>query len=123
VDTSRHLRRGLSPGSVFIPLDILNSWRDEVLSVVSRVKESDRGFVVMEVNDNPNLDHGVEDQVGKDEIWTRLMIAGLGHSLERTASELLGYHPSKLDRTRIGDRLRNGLDELANKVARLRDSI
>ena len=37
------------------------------------IKESDRGFVVMEVNDNPNLDHGVEDQVGKDEIWTRLL--------------------------------------------------
>jgi alanine dehydrogenase len=31
----------LSPGSVFIPLDILNSWRDEVLSVVSRVVSDD----------------------------------------------------------------------------------
>jgi len=41
------------------------------------------------------------------------MIAGEGLSLERTAANLLGYHPSKLDRTRIGDRLRNGLDELA----------
>jgi glutathione synthase/RimK-type ligase-like ATP-grasp enzyme len=37
------------------------------------IKETDRGFIVMEVNDNPNLDHGVEDQVGKDEIWTRLL--------------------------------------------------
>jgi hypothetical protein len=43
------------------------------------------------------------------------MIAGLGHSLERCAGELLGHYPSKLDRTRIGDRLRNGLDELAAK--------
>jgi hypothetical protein len=50
-------------------------------------------------------------------------IAGIGHSLERCAGELLGHHPSKADRTRIGDRLRNGLEELANKVARLRDSI
>ena len=25
----------------------------------------------MEVNDNPNLEHGIEDQVGKDEIWVR----------------------------------------------------
>jgi len=24
----------------------------------------------MEVNDHPNLEHGIEDQVGKDEIWT-----------------------------------------------------
>jgi len=23
----------------------------------------------MEVNDNPNLEHGIEDTVGKDEIW------------------------------------------------------
>jgi glutathione synthase/RimK-type ligase-like ATP-grasp enzyme len=37
------------------------------------VKQTERGFVVMEVNDNPNLEHGVEDQVGKDEIWARLI--------------------------------------------------
>ena len=37
------------------------------------IKETDRGFVVMEVNDNPNLDHGVEDQAGKDEVWIRLL--------------------------------------------------
>ena len=29
--------------------------------------------IVMEVNDNPNLEHGIEDQVGKDEIWVRLL--------------------------------------------------
>src|SRR5215469_8390323 len=37
------------------------------------VKETQNGFIVMEVNDNPNLEHGIEDQVGKDEIWTRLL--------------------------------------------------
>src|SRR6201987_270955 len=37
------------------------------------IKETDRGFIVMEVNDNPNLEHGIEDQIGKDEIWTRLL--------------------------------------------------
>ncbi len=37
------------------------------------VKQTDQGFVVMEVNDNPNLEHGIEDQVGKDEIWIRLL--------------------------------------------------
>jgi hypothetical protein len=42
-------------------------------------------------------------------------IAGIGYSLERCAGELLGHYPSKLDRTRIADRLRNGLDELAAK--------
>src|SRR5205814_10118777 len=31
------------------------------------VKETRDGFIVMEVNDNPNLEHGIEDQVGKDE--------------------------------------------------------
>jgi len=39
----------------------------------AEIKETDRGFIVMEVNDNPNLEHGIEDQVGKDEIWTRLL--------------------------------------------------
>jgi glutathione synthase/RimK-type ligase-like ATP-grasp enzyme len=37
------------------------------------LKETDAGIFVMEVNDNPNLDHGVEDAVGKDEVWTRLL--------------------------------------------------
>ena len=37
------------------------------------IKETDYGFIVMEVNDNPNLEHGIEDQVGKDEIWVRVL--------------------------------------------------
>jgi glutathione synthase/RimK-type ligase-like ATP-grasp enzyme len=37
------------------------------------LKQTDRGIVVMEVNDNPNLEHGIEDQVGKDEIWMKLL--------------------------------------------------
>src|ERR1700733_6383634 len=37
------------------------------------VKQTDQGFVVMEVSDNPNLEHGIEEQVGKDEIWIRLL--------------------------------------------------
>ncbi len=37
------------------------------------IKQTDHGFIVMEVNDNPNLEHGIEDQVGKDEIWIRLL--------------------------------------------------
>jgi glutathione synthase/RimK-type ligase-like ATP-grasp enzyme len=37
------------------------------------LKQTDRGVVVMEVNDNPNLDHGVEDLVGKDEVWVKLL--------------------------------------------------
>jgi glutathione synthase/RimK-type ligase-like ATP-grasp enzyme len=37
------------------------------------LKQTDNGIVVMEVNDNPNLEHGIEDFVGKDEIWTRLL--------------------------------------------------
>ena len=39
-----------------------------------RRPQADRhGIVVMEVNDNPSLEHGIEDTVGKDEIWTRLL--------------------------------------------------
>jgi len=37
------------------------------------LKETGEGVVVIEVNDNPNLEHGVEDQVGKEEIWSRLL--------------------------------------------------
>jgi glutathione synthase/RimK-type ligase-like ATP-grasp enzyme len=37
------------------------------------IKQTDNGFIVMEVNDNPNLEHGIEDQVGKDEIWMKLL--------------------------------------------------
>jgi glutathione synthase/RimK-type ligase-like ATP-grasp enzyme len=37
------------------------------------IKETADGLVVMEVNDNPNLEHGVEDQVLKDELWLRVL--------------------------------------------------
>ncbi len=36
------------------------------------VKETPDGVYVIEVNDNPNLDHGIEDAVEKDEVWRRL---------------------------------------------------
>ncbi|GGE53410.1 carboxylate--amine ligase [Agaricicola taiwanensis] len=36
------------------------------------IKETDEGLYVMEVNDNPNLEHGVEDAVLKDELWNRI---------------------------------------------------
>ena len=37
------------------------------------IKQTADSVCVIEVNDNPNLDHGVEDQVGKDEIWTKIL--------------------------------------------------
>ena len=37
------------------------------------VKEAGETIAVIEVNDNPNLDHGIEDQVGKDEVWSRIL--------------------------------------------------
>jgi len=37
------------------------------------IKETGGGAYVIEVNDNPNLDHGVEDAVLKDELWVRLL--------------------------------------------------
>jgi len=37
------------------------------------VKETPSGVFLIEVNDNPNLNHGVEDQAGKDEIWSRIL--------------------------------------------------
>ena len=37
------------------------------------VKESDGRFTVIEVNDNPNVDVGVEDALLKDELYRRIM--------------------------------------------------
>ena len=37
------------------------------------IKQTDSGVVVMEVNDNPNLEHGIEDAVSKDEVWIKLL--------------------------------------------------
>ena len=37
------------------------------------VKETPRGVMVIEVNDNPNLEAGVEDQVLKKELYRRLV--------------------------------------------------
>ncbi|WP_099865845.1 RimK family protein [Pararhizobium haloflavum] len=36
------------------------------------LKETDDGVFVIEVNDNPNMEHGVEDHAEKDEVWMRL---------------------------------------------------
>jgi alanine dehydrogenase len=45
-DVEARARRAewLSPGSLFIPLDILNSWRDEVLGVIPRVISDDPAY-------------------------------------------------------------------------------
>ena len=37
------------------------------------VKEAGDAIAVIEVNDNPNLDHGIEDQIGREEIWGRIL--------------------------------------------------
>jgi glutathione synthase/RimK-type ligase-like ATP-grasp enzyme len=34
--------------------------------------DTGKGIFVIEVNDNPNLDHGCEDVGEKDEVWVRL---------------------------------------------------
>lgn len=36
------------------------------------IKETNGGIYVIEVNDNPNIEHGVEDAVCKDDLWIRL---------------------------------------------------
>jgi glutathione synthase/RimK-type ligase-like ATP-grasp enzyme len=36
------------------------------------LKETSSGVFVIEVNDNPNLDHGCEDSGEKDEVWVKL---------------------------------------------------
>ncbi len=53
------------------------------------IKEADGQFVIIEVNDNPNIDSGVEDKVLRDELYRRIMESFLrrierGKSLEST---------------------------------------
>jgi glutathione synthase/RimK-type ligase-like ATP-grasp enzyme len=36
------------------------------------LKETSNGVYVIEINDNPNLEHGVEDAVAKSDLWNRL---------------------------------------------------
>jgi glutathione synthase/RimK-type ligase-like ATP-grasp enzyme len=36
------------------------------------LKETSNGVYVIEINDNPNLEHGIEDAAGKADIWNRL---------------------------------------------------
>src|SRR5207244_8068755 len=36
------------------------------------IKETERGIFVVEVNDNPNIEHGVEDAAEKDQVWIEL---------------------------------------------------
>ena len=37
------------------------------------LKETDKGVVIIEINDNPSIDHDVEGAVMKDEIWRRII--------------------------------------------------
>ena len=37
------------------------------------VKQTDRGIVVIEVNDNPNFEEGVENQILGDEFYTIML--------------------------------------------------
>ena len=36
------------------------------------LKETSEGVYIIEINDNPNLEHGVEDTVGRGDVWNRL---------------------------------------------------
>jgi glutathione synthase/RimK-type ligase-like ATP-grasp enzyme len=37
------------------------------------LKQNDKGIYVMEVNDNPNIDAGVEDSILGDELYSRIL--------------------------------------------------
>jgi glutathione synthase/RimK-type ligase-like ATP-grasp enzyme len=37
------------------------------------IKQTDRGFLVIEVNDNPNIEHGVEDKILQEGLYTRIL--------------------------------------------------
>jgi glutathione synthase/RimK-type ligase-like ATP-grasp enzyme len=37
------------------------------------LKQTSRGVVVIEINDNPNIDHGIEDAVLKDDLYRKII--------------------------------------------------
>ena len=47
------------------------------------IKESDGKFYVIEINDNPNVDSAVEDQILQDELYRRVMEVFLRRMEER----------------------------------------
>src|SRR5690606_41579337 len=65
------------------------------------LKETDDGVVVIEVNDNPNLEHGIEDAAEKDEVWIKLT----RWFTERVDRRSAGSHWVSIsdDRTRSGN--------------------
>ncbi len=46
------------------------------------LKETEQGVIIIEINDNPSIDHDVEGQILKDEIWRRI-ISWFSTRLER----------------------------------------
>jgi glutathione synthase/RimK-type ligase-like ATP-grasp enzyme len=52
------------------------------------VKQSNGSFYVIEVNDNPNLDAGVEDRILKDELYRRAMAVFLRRVQQRKSGML-----------------------------------
>ena len=42
------------------------------------LKQTDNGVIVMEVNDNPNIDHGIEDEILGDRLYKKI----LGHLID-----------------------------------------
>ena len=54
------------------------------------IKESDGKFYVIEINDNPNIDAGVEDMVLRDELYRRVMEVFLKRMEERRQAGSLG---------------------------------
>lgn len=60
----------VSPTVIDIGLKAANCIGDGLYGV--DLKETDDGVVVIEVNDNPNLNHGEEDASEKNEIWLSL---------------------------------------------------
>jgi glutathione synthase/RimK-type ligase-like ATP-grasp enzyme len=58
------------------------------------LKETERGVVVIEVNDNPNIEHGVEDAVLKDELY-RMILKELQRRMDEQPAGLRQAAPER----------------------------
>ena len=46
---------------------------DKIAPSIIDMKEVDGKFYVIEINDNPNIDAGIEDKIMKDKLYSMIM--------------------------------------------------
>jgi glutathione synthase/RimK-type ligase-like ATP-grasp enzyme len=77
--------KDVSPELIDVALKAANLIGDSFYGV--DIKQTETGYVVIEVNDNPNADAGVEDKVLGNELYDTIMKEFLRRLEKRTARQ------------------------------------